>query len=286
MYSRSMVWKGVILGVLIIFTFLVWVNVYKGSQKVLTVSFLDVGQGDAILIESPTGNQVLIDGGAGRQVLRSLGQEIPFYDRTLDLIIASHPDADHIGGLVFVLERYGVTGVVAGKDKAVTDVFYAFTEAVVKEEAIVVEATSGTRFLLGGGAVLDILWPDSSLDTTDRNDGSIVALLRFEETSFLLTGDISSKIEDYLVQRFSSEIDIDVLKLAHHGSNTSSSDYFLLATSPEWAVISAGKDNRYGHPHDEVVERLEGRSISYTETAKKGNITFVSDGQSIICQDC
>ncbi len=286
MYSRPMVWRGVILGILIILTFLVWVNVYKESQKVLTVSFLDVGQGDAILIESPTGNQVLIDGGTGRQVLRSLGQEMSFYDRTLDLIIASHPDADHIGGLIFVLERYDIAGVIVNKDKANTGVFYAFTEAVTKEETVVVEAVAGTRFLLGGGVVLDILWPESNLNIANRNDGSIVALLRFGETSFLLVGDISNKIENYLVQKLASEIDIDVLKLAHHGSNTSSSDYFLLATSPKWAVISAGKNNRYGHPHEEVLKRLEDRNISYVETARRGNITFTSDGQSIICQNC
>lgn len=280
-------WKWNLLLFLVLSTGLVWSVIISNSQsKLLRVSFLDVGQGDSIFIESPTGNQVLIDGGPGQGVLRVLGSEMPFYDRALDLIIGTHPDADHIGGLSFVLDRYQVSGILTDQGQSQTEAFDLFNTLSQKEQAKIVEGIEGTRVVLGGGVVLDIIFPDSGLEASDTNDGSVVALLRYGKNSFLLTGDISQKVENYLAQKFGSDLDVDVLKLAHHGSKTSSSDYFLRATSPEWAVISAEKDSRYGHPHIDVLKRLDVQDISYINTADKGTITFFSDGENIICNKC
>lgn len=287
MVNSFKLWKWALLFLLIFLTSLLWVIILDNSRlKPLQVSFLDVGQGDAIFIESPVGNQVLIDGGVGRGVLRVLGAEMPFYDRTLDLIIGTHPDADHIGGLSFVLDRYRVTGILTDQGQSDTEAFDLFNKASQQEEAKLIEGVNGTRISLGGGAVLDIIYPDVGLKASNTNDGAVVAVLRYGSNSFLLTGDISQSVENYLAQKFGSNIDIDVLKLAHHGSNTSSSDYFLQTTSPDWAVISAEKDSRYGHPHEEVLERLEAQEISYINTADEGTITFFSDGKSIACGKC
>ena len=280
-------WKWNLLLFLVLSTGLVWSVIISNSQsKLLQVSFLDVGQGDSIFIDSPVGNQVLIDGGSGRGVLRVLGSEMPFYDRTLDLIIGTHPDADHIGGLSFILDRYRVTGILTDQGQSQTEAFDLFNTLSQKEQAKLVEGIEGTRVVLGGGAVLDIIFPDTGLEASDTNDGSVVALLRYGQNSFLLTGDISQKVENYLAQKFGSDLDVDVLKLAHHGSKTSSSDYFLRATSPEWAVISAEKDSRYGHPHIDVLKRLDVQDISYINTADQGTITFLSDGTNITCKKC
>ena len=158
MVNRFKLWKWALLFLLIFLTSLLWVIILDNSRlKPLQVSFLDVGQGDAIFIESPVGNQVLIDGGVGRGVLRVLGAEVPFYDRTLDLIIGTHPDADHIGGLSFVLDRYRVTGILTDQGQSDTEAFDLFHKASWQEEAKLIEGLSGTRISLGGGAVLDII---------------------------------------------------------------------------------------------------------------------------------
>lgn len=274
-------WQYLLVGLLVIGNFLVWSAVGQGMQGgVLTVAFLDVDQGDSIFIEGPTGIQVLIDGGKGKRVLTQLGEVMPFYDHSLDVIIATHPDQDHIEGLIGVLERYNAL-VFIEPDLITDKPFQTSLRDLVKVNGVrELVAMAGQRIDLGGGARLEILYPDVDVSfmQADTNKASVVARLVYGSSSFLFTGDSPLAIEDYLVDKLGTGLDVDVLKVGHHGSRTSSSPSFVTATSPEYAIISAGKDNSYGHPHKEVVERMAEAGAQTVNTADTGCITFTSDG--------
>lgn len=278
--------RWVALLILFLVTLGVVVSVVNFHSKKLTVSFLDVGQGDAIFITAPNGNQVLIDAGAGRQVLRSLGAVMPFYDKTIDLVIGTHADADHIGGMSFVLERFTVLGIISNGVGSQTDSYELFTERSQAEQAKNMIARQGMRIVLDKNVFLDILFPREDMGEFETNDGSIVARLVYGDNEFLLTGDLPQNREMELVGRFGSLLESDVLKLGHHGSKTSSSAYFLDQVKPKLGIISAGKDNRYGHPHQIVLERLTSKNISYLNTADMGTITLESDGDQLVCKKC
>lgn len=282
---------GIVLTILVIVTALVWFAVIQEDRRgVLTVSFLDVGQGDAIFIDAPSGRQVLIDGGKGRAVLRALSKTMPWYDRSLDVVVATHPDLDHIGGLVDVLARYRVDLIVESsvKDEEGTD-SKAFENAAEREAANRLVAKRGNVIELGRGAYIEILSPDRDVPNVDTNAGCIVARIVYGETSFMLPCDAPQAIENYLVQLDGStllttggnRLKSNVLKAGHHGSKTSSSELFVGFVSPDHAVFSRGCDNSYGHPHQEVVDLFRRFEIPTFDTCKDGTITFVSDGQRV-----
>ena len=266
-----------------------WYAVFVEDRRgILTVAFLNVGQGDAILIESPDGNQILIDGGPNAKVLHELGGVLPFYDRFLDVILATHPDKDHTAGLADVFHRFGVGAYFlsgAESDNGMNEILDA---ASAKASAKKYLARQGMRIDLGRGAMLDILFPDRDATHLETNTSSIVAKLSYGETSFLFTGDSPKAIEEYLAgeneygENAEGVLDVDVLKLGHHGSRTSTSEIFLDATTPQYAIISAGKDNRYGHPHQEVLSLLAAHRIPALNTADTGTIIFQSDGKKVV----
>lgn len=277
-----------VLGVFLVMNLFIWgVEIRSDRRGKLTVSFLDVGQGDALYIEAPNGNQVLIDGGRGRQTLRALGRVMPFWDRSLDLVIATHPDQDHTGGLPDVLSRMRIDGVVTTENTSDTGVYEAFENEIQKERATRVLARAGERIVLDEGVVLEILSPDRDVAGWETNTASIVAKLSYGTKSFLFTGDAPQEIEKYIVGKNvhtvlgSSKMNSTVLKLGHHGSRTSTSRMFLSAVNPSYAIISAGKENSYGHPHKEVTELLDEFNIPYLITADVGTITFVTDGEDM-----
>lgn len=257
--------------------------VRSAGVPVLRVSFLDVGQGDSIFIESPSGRQVLIDGGKNRAVIRKLSQVMPWYDRTIDVVIATHPDADHIGGLVDVLARYRVGLIIESsvQDPEGADA-QSFEKAAAAEGAERMTAERGDVIDLGGGARIEILFPDRAVPSIETNTGSVVARLVYGETSFLLTGDAPKAIEDYLVRLDGDHLESNILKIGHHGSRTSSGLSFVGFVSPEYGIFSRGCDNSYGHPHDEVKETFAKLNIPTLDTCKEGTITFISDGKTVV----
>ena len=244
----------------------------------LTVAFLDVGQGDAIYIETPEGIQVLIDGGPDATVLRSLAAVMPFMDKDLDLMIATHRDKDHIGGLVDVLQRYQLERLLVTTNEGDTTTSQAFDEAISTEAMAITYAESGLVVSLGASTTLSILSPTGDATAWESNTASIVAKLTYGEIDFLLTGDAPEGIEQYLSNELGEVLSSEVLKLGHHGSKTSSGAAFLAAVSPEYAVVSAGRDNSYGHPHKEVVDRVTESGARIINTAESGTILFKSDG--------
>lgn len=259
----------------------VWPVYALQKEKVLTVSFLDIGQGDAILIQGPTGAEVLIDGGPDRTVLRVLPKELGPIDRTLDLVIATHPDKDHIAGLSEVLKRYDVKAIMDPDIENDTSYAKSFDAYSAEEESIVIPARRGTRIHLGDGAYLDILYPDRDVSTVESNTGSIVARVVYGETSFLLTGDAPASVESWLVTLDGASLQSDVLKAGHHGSRTSTSAELLSVVDPLYVVVSAGKDNSYGHPHEEVVTTVMESGAQLLRTMGAGPVTFKSDGVSV-----
>lgn len=236
------------------------------------VVFLNVGQGDAILI-SQGKNQILIDGGrSGKELLGRIGRYVPFWDRKIEVVIATHPDADHIGGLPGLLRAYRVDRVLTTGAESPTEISQLFAEST--KRATGSESTTlfrGATLALPQGGMLSIEYPlapipaDSIIDT---NEGSIVARFVYGETSFLLTGDLPR--EEFALPE---EVPVTVLKVAHHGSKYSSSGAFLDRIKPKEAIISVGK-NSYGHPSEDVVARLSERGVIIHRTDEEGDIRY------------
>ena len=261
---------------------MIFYTVFAESQNSsLKVTFLDVGQGDAIFIETPTGNQLLIDGGPDKNILNALGRVMPFYDRNIDMILSTHPDQDHIGGIPEVLKNYSIGEYIGNGATSSTGTFIEL-ENEIKNNNIKTEIVrAGELINLGGGAFLKIIYPDSNPKGKDTNKYSIIAKLFYGNSTFLFTGDAPTDVEQCLANTDGAALKSDVLKVAHHGSRNSLSPEFLSAVSAEYSVISAGKDNQFGHPHKEILDFLASINSKILGTYELGDINFFSDGQNI-----
>ena len=254
------------------------------GDGLLHVYFFNIGQGDAMLIQSPEGKQVLIDGGPDQKIIGELSKVMPFYDRSLDVVMASHPHADHIAGLIEVLRRYDVDRIIQAGEEYRSPEFTTWRQAVADEHAQNIDATAGTVIDLGDGATLAILYPFQSVGgtVTDKpHDDNVVAMLHYKQMRILFTGDMERPVEQTLITNGLS-LNADVLKVGHHGSKTSSSESFLAAVQPQAAFIEVGKKNRYGHPSPVVLKRLENFSIPYYRTDTDGTMELTSDGKQFI----
>ncbi|MDP3763965.1 MAG: ComEC/Rec2 family competence protein [bacterium] len=274
--------KEIILGTLILSNIFVWVAIYqRQSGDILTIYFLDVGQGDAIFIDSPTHGQALIDGGKNRKILAELGKILPFGDKKIDVVIATHPDADHIGGLPEVVSRYDVGLFLEPGVESENTIDDELKKRVEEKNIPSLLARRGMVINFGGGVKLQILFPNQDVSRWETNDASIVAKLVYGDKSFLLTGDSTIKAENILLKLDKEILNADVLKAGHHGSRTSTSLTYAEAVSPEYTVISAGKDNSYGHPHKEVLDILTNLGAQIVSTANLGTIKFETDGKTL-----
>jgi|SRR6185437_652692 len=273
-----------IFAALIIGNAAVFFLVLTPHPKELRVSVLDIGQGDSILLEGPTGIQMLVDGGPGRVVLGPLTREMPFFDRSLDMVVETHPDKDHVGGLPSVFDRYRVSYFMEPGIPNDTDAANAVIEAGRNEPGIVhVLARRGMRIALGGGAYADVLYPDRDPSKLETNNGSIVLHVVYGATSFMLTGDLPSENEDWLIalDGEDGELKSDVLKAGHHGSHYSTDNAWLAAVHPAMVAISAGKDNSYGHPAPDTIARIQNEGAEIYSTIQSGTLHFVSDGKTV-----
>jgi len=256
---------------------------FLDHRHALTVAFLDVGQGDAVFIQAPNGNQLLYDAGPpSGKVLRSLSRVMPFYDRSIDIAVLSHPDMDHIGGFIEVFDRLDISATLISGASSENGVHDEMARLIKEEGSAHLVAQRGMQIELGDGVVVEVLYPDRDTTHMETNDSSIVLRIYYGETSFLLSGDLPSSLEEHVVARDGLRLHANVLKLGHHGSRTSTSPLFLTAVHPDMAIISAGLDNRYGHPHKEVLDRLEEFHIPMLSTGVEGNILFESDGLTVV----
>ncbi len=256
-----------------------WVRLYLPDGR-LHLYVLDVGQGDALLVVTPDGKQVLIDGGPDPvALLAELGQRIPPWDRTIELVILSHADADHIGGLPELLARYEVAQVMDSGYGRETAVYEAWQAALQAEEVEPAVAMPGERWSLGRGAVLEVLAP-TGVPFETPNENSVVVRLRYGQFCALLAGDIGAAAEARLLSSGALG-ECQVLKVPHHGSQTSSSQRFLDALRPRYALLSVGADNLFGHPSAEVTARYETMGTQLFRTDEQGTIHLMTDGRSL-----
>lgn len=277
---KSMLIRTILLSLLVtaivggMFVYGAWTN-EQGTE----VIFLDVGQGDAILIKQGR-NQILIDGGrSGKALLSAISQYVPFWDRTIETVIATHPDADHIGGLPALIRNYRV-GVFVSTGVASESETYRYLEESIGDHPPARKLLSrrGTSLSLPHGGRLEILFPEDGAHVTgESNETSIVTRFSFNETDFLLAGDLPRE-EAFIPDVPESE----VLKLSHHGSKYSSSDTFLARVRPKEAVVSVGQ-NSYGHPAPEVLDRAKKTGALIRRTDESGDIVYRCVAESNGC---
>ncbi|MBI1974443.1 MAG: MBL fold metallo-hydrolase [Candidatus Zambryskibacteria bacterium] len=272
--------KEVVVGLLFLSNIFVWVAVYaRQSGNLLSVYFLDIGQGDSILIDSPQHGRALVDGGRNRKVLAEIDKVLPFGDKRIDVVIATHPDADHIGGLPEVVSRYKVGLFMEPGVESDNTVDDELEKRVEEKNIPTLLARRGIVINFGDEAKLQILFPNQDVSNWETNRASVVSKLTYGSISFLLTADSPMAIEDVLMNLDRKALDADVLKAGHHGSRTSTAAAFAAAVSPQYAVISAGKNNSYGHPHKEVLDILKSVGAQIVSTIDMGTIKFQTDGK-------
>jgi competence protein ComEC len=263
------------------------VTIASRPDGLLHVTALDIGQGDAILVEAPSGATMLVDGGPDPELtLRRLGDTLPFFARRIDLLVLSHPHQDHVAGLVDVLARFRVSALLhagIGFENAAYD--HLMADADLEPAARVVEVRAGQRFLLDPATSVEILYPTQADATTplpegDINNGSVVMVVRHGGFAALLTGDAEAPVEAMLVERELLPA-VDLLKVGHHGSTSSTTPGLLDATRPSVAVISSGEGNEYGHPAPETLATLASRpDVAVFRTDLDGDVEVVTDGRS------
>jgi competence protein ComEC len=262
---------------------ILWFRVVGGPDGYLHVHFLDIGQGDSILVVTPSGRQALIDGGPdGDVVSQALADTLPGGDRSLDLVVMTHLDSDHSNGLLGVLDRYTVGAVLSGAQLPGNEMRAQWEERLEQHGIAPVEVRAGHVIHLDDGVELQALNPPQRGLSGDSNNNSIVLRLTYGEVSFLLAADIESGVEERLVDS-GVELQSTVLKAAHHGSKTSTTQRFLNAVGPAIAVVSAGLDNPYGHPSPVVLERLEAAvgADNVYRTDRDGSVDVVSNGATV-----
>lgn len=274
--------RFITLGVLVILNFFTWGAVLSATPKGLVqISFLDIGQGDSILIQATNGNTILIDGGPDRGVLEKVAKELPFFSRHIDLLLESHPDKDHIGGLPFVLSKYSTGGFIEPGVLSKNTIDDEIQKNLKQKNIPAFLARKGMVIDMGDSSYAEILFPDRDVSGMETNDASIVLKYVFGDTCFLLTGDSPEKIERYLIGVYKEDLHCQVLKAGHHGSRGSTGEQYLHFVQPEYAIISAGKNNSYGHPHQETLDRLQKVGAKVLSTIDQGTIRLISDGQKV-----
>jgi competence protein ComEC len=252
----------------------------------LRVSVLDVGQGDAIYIEAPNGRTMLVDGGPRGSLVAPLkaAQTIP--KKHIDVFVLTNPDADHFAGILDLVKTYSIGVVVESGTRSTSKSYQSFDRLVTEEKIPRLIAKRGMGIVLDQkqNIKFSVLFPDTSVSGWSHNDASIVGRLTYGSRSFMFTGDATALTESIVRVRNDREIlKSDVLKIGHHGSRTSTSEAFLDAVSPTYAIVSYGMGNTYGHPHREVVDRVRARDITLLETAKEGTVTCTTDGEKLEC---
>ncbi|MDD4900522.1 MAG: ComEC/Rec2 family competence protein [Patescibacteria group bacterium] len=257
---------------------------YWSQPQKLEADFLDVGQGDAILIKTPAGQNVLIDGGPDKTVVRRLSENLAWWDKEIDLMILTHPHDDHVTGLIEVLKRYQVkkilyTGVTHNAPN------YLSWLKLVRDKKVPLEIVDRAQTIaLGENTRLEILYPNSSLlnrAIKDLNQSSIISKLIYGQKKILLTGDAGAEVEDALIAA-GVDLPADVLKVGHHGSSYSTGEAFLKLVRPDIAVIAVGRDNQFGHPSLRTIKRIERQGAKIYRTDLEGTIRLASDGRKII----
>jgi competence protein ComEC len=244
---------------------------------------LNVGQGDALYIESPTGTTVLVDGGPNKALVSELPHVLPWYDRHIDMIVVGNADQDHYSGFIPLLQQYTVDTVLESGTPGASPSYAVLEREITDKKIPKIIARRGQTIDLGGGAYLQVLFPDRDSSLMDTNNASVVMRLVYGDTSVALQSDSTSQIEEYLLARDAEvggeTLKSTILKAGHHGSKTSSSPQYVSAVDPQWAVMSTGVANTYGLPDQETLDTFAKDHIPALDTCVMGRIIFHSDGK-------
>jgi len=264
-----------------LFAIFIWSQAIKASElnpsAEFKISFLDVGEADATLISLDGSTQVLIDGGRDGGVLRPLDNQMPLFDRKIEYVVATHPDADHIGGLDEVFESYRVEQFIKTSSTSDSAAYAKLEEAVKNEGARERIVGQGDVLNLGTDVKATVLWPDQ--ENLDSNNSSLVIKLQYKESCAILTGDAELPAQEKILAE-DQNIQCDLYKVPHHGAENALDKKFLEKVKPKYAVISVGKDNQYGHPTQIVLESLAEIGAKILRTDELGTISFETGGKS------
>jgi len=261
--------------IIIAMLFYYWFST-RSTQK-LDIYFFDVGQGDSALIISPDGKTLLIDGGEDEKAVVELNKQMGIFSQRIDYIIATHPDIDHIGGLDEVIDAYQVGSFIYPKTDKKTKTYLDLIDKLVSKNIDKREATHDSDFILGCCVKIEFVWPaDSAGQIKDDNSLSVSFFLYYGDFKAFFDGDLPLELEDQLV--IDNPVDIDLLKVSHHGSKTATSGKMLAILRPEIAIISVGKNNAYHHPDVSIVNRLKNLNVKVMRTDELGTIHYQTDG--------
>jgi competence protein ComEC len=245
----------------------------------LQVIFFDVGQGDSIFIETPQKHQIIIDSGPeNKTLLEKVSSAMPYWDKTIDLIILTHTDSDHISGFFELLDNYVVENILWSGVSGDSSKSEKWEEMINLEGANIIYSNDIDKIILGN-VVMDVISPNNYIIekySKNANDISVVSKMTYKDSSFLFTADITSKVEKEIINE---DISADVLKVAHHGSRHSTYDDFVTKVNPLMAVIQVGK-NSYGHPTNDVLTRLSNFGIKVLRNDINGDIKISTDGNN------
>lgn len=270
-----MVFHKSIIYFLSLIAILVWLAVYSVDTN-LQIIACDVGQGDAILIQKNT-TQILIDGGPNQSVLNCLGRHIPFWDKQIELVILTHPQEDHYGGLIDVFKTYKILNFGESNTTSSNQGYGALDKLVGGSGARLIPMQQGTS--IGVGMIqLDTVWPKPNSEATNVNDDGVVTILKYAQFEALFTADVENEVSDILSE-YSEIQDLNYIKVNHHGSRNGMSQKLLNAVNPEVAVISSSAKNSYGHPHAEILKILNDKSIKTLRTDEIGDVVIKTDGE-------
>ena len=258
---------------------LIWWSIFPqivrslSGENDLTIRFYDVGQGDAVLIQYQS-TQIIVDGGPDERILTYLGRDLLPWDREIELLVLTHPQADHLTGLLGVLERYEVKNVLYYPSLYNTKGYQRFLDLIAKEGSQIFPAQAGEQLSVAP-IQLQVIWPTANYRDLNINNESVILLVRYANFTLFLPGDI----EEDAQEKLSVSYDVDLVKMAHHGAQSGLYPPLLQAIAPNLAIISAGRDNRYGHPHSQTLAALRQLGIPYLRTDLNGTITIRSDGE-------
>ncbi len=265
-------WFFILISGYAVFALLIW----QIPDNNLHIHFLDVGQGEGVFIKTPQNHKILIDGGPQDKIIEELSEILPFFDRNIDLIILTHPHADHVDGLVEVLKRYNVDFVLwTGVDYS-SRTYEEFLKTISELEIQIFIADKETNFLFGD-VIFDLIFPFEQMiseKVRNLNNSSVALRLIYKDKIILFTGDLEKEMEYKLAESYKDYLKADILHAGHHGSKTSSTQVFLDQVKPEIIVIQSEKGNRHGHPHEEVLERLENMGIKILRNDIHGRVKF------------
>ncbi len=272
----------VLLVITIIITFYFSIFLKKASLSgYLQINILDVGQGDSILIETPQGKHILIDAGEFESIVSQVSEIMPIQKKNFDLAILTHPHFDHLGGFNYLSDYYTFDKVLQMPIEYTSDAYLTWLKYLAENEVDVSAVFSGDTVDVEKDLALRILWPDEyqNLNDLSLNDTSIIFMLEYKDFRALFTGDAEELVEMYLLNR-DTDLSASVLKVGHHGSNTSSSESFINEVLPQIGIVSVGLDNKFGHPSNNVLSRLEQNNVEVYRTDENGDIKIISDGES------